>query len=265
MEIGASSACFYPTVTEKAFLRIAELGFRNSEIFFNSRCERDPSFIKELCSVRDAFGMNITSLHPYCSFAEGYNFFSAYERRFSDGVETYKRFFDAAAILGAKYIVLHGAKGFQELSDEEYAERFFRLNEVARSLGCTVAHENVVNFTGATPAFMKKMKSLLGDDFKMVLDVKQARRAGVRAEDFIDIMGKSIVHVHLSDFTSEKDCIAPCENGLLDFAELFRKLNGVGYSGKYIIELYADSYKEENEILHSANYLEGILNKVRQG
>ena len=38
-----------------------------------------------------------------------------------------------------------------------------------------------------------------------------------------------------------------------------------GYNGKYMIELYSDNYSKENEILKSAKYLEGILNKVRQG
>lgn len=265
MEIGASSACFYPMETEKAFLHIAELGFNHSEIFFNSRSELDRSFIKELKTIRDAYGINVTSLHPYRSFAEGYNFFSSYERRFLDGVDNYKRYFEAAATLGAKYIVLHGSKHRIDITLEQYADRFRRLNEVARTFGCTVAHENVVKFIGATPEFMRAMKGYLGDDFKMVLDVKQARRAEVDPLDFIEIMGKSIVHVHLSDYDMDCDCLPPCQDGLYDFAELFTELHKTGFSGKYMIELYSNNFKAENEILKSAKYLEGILNKVRQG
>lgn len=265
MEIGASSACFYPMETEKAFLHIAELGFTHSEIFFNSRSELERSFVRELKAIRDAYGINVTSLHPYRSFAEGYNFFSSYERRFLDGVDNYKRYFDAAATLGAKYIVLHGSRGFIDITTEQYADRFRRLNEVARTFGCTVAHENVVSFIGEKPEFMKSMKDFLGDDFKMVLDVKQARRAAVDPLDFVETMGKSIVHVHLSDFSAEQDCAPPSEKGLFDFASLFTALHKVGYNGKYMIELYSDNFSKENEILKSAKYLEGILNKVRQG
>lgn len=265
MEIGASSACFYPMETEKAFLHIAELGFRHSEIFFNSRSELERSFVRELKTIRDAYGINVTSLHPYRSFAEGYNFFSSYERRFLDGVDTYKRYFDAAATLSAKYIVLHGSKDYFDLTPEQYAERFARLNEVAKGFGCVVAHENVVNFIGEKPDFMKTMKGYLGDGFKMVLDVKQARRAGVDPKDFIEAMGKSIVHVHLSDFSSSCDCLPPCEEGLFDFESLFRELHKTGYNGKYMIELYSNNFSKENEILNSAKYLENILNKVRQG
>lgn len=265
MEIGASSACFYPMETEKAFLHIAELGFRYSEIFFNSRSELDRSFVRELKAIRDAYGITVTSLHPYRSFAEGYNFFSSYERRFLDGVDNYKRYFDAAATLGAKYIVLHGSRGYIDISAEQYADRFARLNEAAKPFGCIVAHENVVDFIGEKPEFMKTMQSYLGDGFKMVLDVKQARRANVDPMEFIEAMGKSIVHVHLSDYSQSCDCLPPSEEGLFDFASLFTALHKKGYNGRYMIELYSNNFSKENEILNSAKYLEEILNKVRLG
>lgn len=265
MEIGASSACFYPLETEKSFLHIAELGFTHSEIFFNSASELKLVFVKELCRVREAYGIDVTSLHPYRSFSEGYDLFSSYERRFDDAVEKFKRYFDAAARLGANYIVLHGAKNRIDISLEQYAERFGKLNEVAHRFGCTVAHENVVHFVSAFPEFMFFMNQYLGDEFKMVLDVKQARRAGVEPQEFIDIMGKNIVHVHLSDYTAENDCVPPSQQGLFDFESLFNALHRVGYSGKYVIELYSDGFSRENEILSSARYLDGILKKVRLG
>ena len=265
MEIGASSACFYPVETEKSFLRIAKLGFKHSEIFFNSPCELERSFIRKLRDIRDSYGIDVISLHPYCSFAEGYNLFSRYERRFHDSLEVYKKYFDAASVLGAKYIVLHGSKGKAEITADEYAKRFSILNEAAKDFGCTVAHENVVNFVGEKPEFMRKMKHFLGDDFKMVLDIKQARRAGVEADEFIDTMGESIVHVHLSDFNKACDCLPPSAEGFFDFGALFKRLDKTGCNGRYIIELYSDNFREESEILNSAKYLEDILSKAKQG
>ncbi|MBE6775193.1 MAG: sugar phosphate isomerase/epimerase [Ruminococcaceae bacterium] len=265
VEIGASSACFYPLETERSFLHIAELGFNHCEIFFNAHSELRPDFIKELKTVKDAYGINVISLHPYASFGEGYDFFSAYKRRFGDAMDNYKRYFDAASILGAKYIVMHGASRLYDIDMEEYARRFALINETAQSFGCCVAHENVVNFLSATPDFSRFMKEQLGDGYKMVLDVKQARRAGYEPEEFIGIMKKNIVHVHLSDYSEQMDCIAPCEEGLFDFENLFRLLHKAGYNGKYIIELYSDGYGRKREITKSAKYLDAILKKVRQG
>lgn len=266
MKIGASSACFYPLETEKAFLHIAELGFKYSEIFFNCRSELKPAFVRELKEIKDAYGMNVVSLHPYRSFAEGYNFFSSYERRFQDGIEDYKRYFNAAATLGAKYIVMHGAKNRIDIPPEEYAERFGRLNEIAKQFDCIVAHENVVDYVGAFPDFMFFMKEYLGDEFKMVLDVKQARRANVNPFEFIETMKSNIVHVHLSDCDEKgHDCLPPDENGAFQFRKLFTELHKVGYSGRYMIELYSNNFHDKNEIIKSAKYLENILNEVRQG
>ena len=263
MEIGASSACFYPVETVKAFLNIAKLGFGHSEIFFNSPCELEKPFLKELKAISKAYSTSVTSLHPYTSAAEGYILFSGYERRFHDGIELYKSYFDAAATLGAEYIVLHGAKLLKEITAEEYAERFAILDETAKGFGCRVAHENVVNFVGQTPEFMKFMKKHIGDDFKMVLDIKQARRTGVDPIKFIEEMGSSIVHVHLSDYNKSCDCIPPSEKGLYDFKSLFTALDSIGYDGKCMIELYLSGFSSETEITESAKYLEDILNKIK--
>ena len=135
MEIGASSACFYPLETEKSFELLCKNGFRDIEIFLNSPCETADSFVNELKAIKDYYGVNVTSLHPYESFGEGYNFFSHYYRRYEDACENYKRFFSAAATLGADYVIMHGAKHGADICDEEYAERFTRLGEIAMTFG----------------------------------------------------------------------------------------------------------------------------------
>ncbi len=264
MEIGASSSCFYPLETEKAFKEICDLGFQCSEIFFNSYSELNPAFLKELKAIKDGYGIDVASVHPYASFSEGYDFFSRYERRFFDGVENYKRFFEAASFLGARFIVMHGSKGRIDVPKEEYAERYFKLSEKAREAGVTLTHENVVNFSGESPEFMAFMKKNLGESFKMVLDIKQARRAGVDPMEFLKIMGKNIVHVHLSDCSGEKDCLPPSENGLFDFKKLFSAFKNEGYKGKFIIELYSDSFKNKEEIKKSEEYLKNILQSVER-
>lgn len=262
MRIGASSACFYPLETEKSFQKICEMGFPLCEIFFNSPSELNSAFIDEIAKIKDFYGIEVVSLHPYRSFSEGYDFFSKYKRRFYDAAEDYKRFFEASARLGAKYIVMHGAKHRSEIPLTEYAQRFGELNDIAQSFGCCVAHENVVDFVSASPDFMKFMKSSLGSQFKAVLDVKQARRAGHDPMEFIDILGESIVHVHLSDYNNKKDCIPPSEKGLYDFSSLFTALKDVGYKGDGVVELYSDGYEHSSEIVCGAEYLRKIADKV---
>ena len=263
MKIGASSACFYPLETEKSFELLCQKGFRDIEIFFNSPCETSTPFVNELKAIKDCYGVNVTSIHPYESFGEGYNFFSHYYRRYEDACENYKRFFSAAAELGADFVIMHGAKYGADICDEEYAERFTKLNEIAMTFGCFMAHENVVNFSGQRPELMKLLKAYGKENFKMVLDVKQARKAEIRPIEYIKAVGESIAHVHLSDCTEKSQCAPPSEKGLFDFSELFTQLEGINYKGKYIIELYSDGFKDIEDIINSAKYLEGVMQKLK--
>ena len=260
MRIGVSSSCYYPLETEKSLIRLGEMGVKTAEVFFNSPSELSGELFREICAIKSHYGMEIVSFHPFMSFAEGYFLFSNYERRFYDSLETiYKPCFEAAANLGAKYVILHGARGKKTVSDEEYAERFFKFNEKAKSLGVSAAHENVVHYSGETPEFMLYLKKMLGDSFNMVLDVKQARRTQVDYRQFLDTLQESIVHVHVSDFDAYRDCTPPKKGGQLDFRRLFDEMERIGYDGKYIIEVYSDSFKTDGELRDSYVYLKSIM------
>ena len=97
----------------------------------------------------------------------------------------------------------------------------------------------------------------------MLLDVKQARKAGVEPSEYIKAVGENIVHVHLSDKTENSDCAPPSEKGLFDFGELFTQLKDINYKGKYIIELYSDGFDSIEDIIQSAHYLEKVLDENR--
>lgn len=260
MRIGVSSSCYYPLETEKSLIRLGEMGVKTAEIFFNSPTELKGGLFSEICEIKSYYGMEVVSFHPFMSFAEGYFLFSNYERRFYDSLETvYKPCFEAAAELGAKYVILHGARGKKTVSDEEYAERFFKFNETAKSFGVSAAHENVVAYSGESPEFMLYLKKMLGEDFNMVLDVKQARRTGVDYQRFIKELKESIVHVHVSDFDAYRDCTPPNKGGQFDFETLFDSMNRIGYDGKYIIEVYSDSFRTDAELKEAYEYLKAVI------
>ncbi|MGN1443125.1 MAG: sugar phosphate isomerase/epimerase family protein [Acutalibacteraceae bacterium] len=260
MRIGVSSSCYYPLETEKSLIRLGEMGVKTAEIFFNSPSELSGKLFREICEIKSYYGMEIVSFHPFMSFAEGYFLFSNYERRFYDSLETiYKPCFEAAANLGAKYVILHGARGKKTVPDEEYAERFFKFNEKAKSFGVNAAHENVVHYSGESPEFMLYLKKMIGDSFNMVLDIKQARRTGVDYRRFLDALCDSIIHVHVSDFDAFRDCTPPKRGGQFDFYELFDLMEKIGYNGKYIIELYSDSFRSDDELKEAYDYLKNTI------
>lgn len=261
IELGVSSACFYPDETEKSLAVIGEYGCRNCELFFNSPCEIEDDFIEKLIAIRDKYELNITAVHPFFSFAESFFLFSSYERRFRDSLPLYEKFCIAAQKLGADILVIHGAKIPGSISDDEYCRRFAVLIETGKRYGVRVCHENVVHHRSESPAYLKMMRDKIGSDFKVVLDVKQAHRAGYTPDDFIDVLGEAIVHIHISDRDEKKDCITPLK-GVFDFEHLFRKAEQSGYTGKYIIELYEWSYESRDEIFDAYAKLKELADKL---
>ena len=250
MEYGISTACFYPNLLDNAVDTIVSWRPPAVELFVNTVSELAPDFIREMRRKFDDCGARVVSLHPFTSALEPLLFFSEYERRFFDSIELYKRYFEAAAALGARYFVFHGDRRDSDFERERGYERFALLDRAARGFGLSVAHENVSRCLSCSPDYMKGLREYLRDDVKFVLDLKQCRRGGVKIYDMLDAMGGCVAHLHVSDAKGEKVCL-PVGDGDFDFDKLVGRLRRIDYDGAFIIELYRENYSSISELSSS--------------
>ena len=259
MQVGASSSCFFPLLTEKSLDNVLSLGFKQAEVFFNTSSELEEPFVKELKKNADDHGAKILSVHPFSSALESNCIFAEYERRYYDFIGLYQKHFHAAALLGAKNVVIHGSVAVQKrnMSEEFYFDRFASLVELGKKEGVNVCQENVVRFRSQSVDFLKKMRAYLGDDFHMVFDIKQAIRSGYDPFYVADEFKNEITHIHLSDNTPEVDCMPP-GRGTFDFKRLFQIMNDADYKGGYVIEIYSKGYDVMKELALSKEYLDSI-------
>lgn len=258
MKIGASTACFYPLETEISFENLGKAGVKTTEIFFNATSELKESFVDILADIKNKYGINVVSLHPAMSLAESFMIFSAYERRFYEAIDQYRRYSEIAAKLGAKYIIMHGGKPNGILTDEEYCQRYMTLKEACKSNGVTILQENVVKYRAEDIEFLRAMVDILGDEAEFCLDLKQSIRCGHNPYTLIDEFHKNIKHYHISDHTVASDCLLPGDGGF-DFEVFFKKLKDIGYNGASIIEVYSSCYKSYEEIYKSYNNLQKYI------
>ncbi len=261
MKIGISTACYYPLETELALEEVGKSGAKVTEVFFNSLTELKPSFIDMLTDIKDNYGLEIASVHPTMSLAESFMIFSAYERRFYEAVEQYKRYSEVAAVLGAKYIIMHGGKPNGILTDEEYCERYMALKNATLKNGVTVLQENVAKFRSGDIEFLRSVRDILGDDAELCFDIKQAVRCGYEPFGMIDEFLPNIKHFHISDHSIASDCQLPL-NGGFDFTRLFKTLKTKEYNGSLIVEVYNNAYKNYNEMSICYNNLTDIVKKL---
>ncbi len=260
MDIGLSSACFYPLETEKSVIRACETGAKTIEIFMNAHSEFQPDFVKNMAEICKSNGVKVASVHTMGSFTESYHLFSSYKRRYFEAKETsFKRHFDVMHTLGAEILVMHGIKKPGSITDEEYFDRFGELIRMGKAEGLQVCQENVVHYRSESPEFLLRMGEYIGDDFNMVFDIKQSIRTGLNSFEFADKLHKYIKHIHISDHNNEKDCLVPCKNGNFDFKKFFDLMKSHNYQGDYIIELYENGYESDNELTNAMNELKKLL------
>jgi len=259
MDIGISTASYYPLETELALEEVGKTGCGFTEIFFNAESELKDSFVDILLETKEKYGIKIGSIHPTMSLAESFMIFSAYERRFYEALEQYRRYSEVAAKLGAKYIIMHGGKPNGILSDEEYCERYMMLKQATLKNGVTVLQENVAKFRSGDIEFLRSMKDILKEDAEFCFDIKQAVRCGNEPFQMLSEFKENIKHIHISDHSIASDCQLPL-NGGFDFKNFFTTLEKFKYTGGCVIEVYNNAYKHFDELASSHKKLVNIVN-----
>ncbi|MCL1903046.1 MAG: sugar phosphate isomerase/epimerase [Oscillospiraceae bacterium] len=258
MKIGISTASLYPLHTEEALLETARLPVKNVEIFLNSVSELEGEVFSCIRETVNKYEMNVISVHPFSSPMESLFLFSSYDRRVTEIMDLYKRYFQMMSRINAKIFVVHGVVATGKCPDERYVERLYALIKAGRDLGVTVAQENVGYCKSGRLEFLQMLSRELGDFVSFVLDVKQARRANVKPLKIIEELGSKIVHLHLSDSNYNEECM-PIGKGNFDFKSFFAQLKQVGYTGDAVVELYRNNYSEYGELKHCVDFLEKLL------
>lgn len=212
---GVSSACFFPLETADSVKILSEWHIPNIEIFFNSFQELKDGYLERLSALCREAGTQVVSIHPFTSNSESLYFFTSYPGRLQDGLMIYRPFLRAAQKLGARVLVFHGATLQNRMDIPQSAANLRVLDRVAREeYGVTVAYENVVRCRGKDPDYFVQLREYY-PELRFVLDVKQALRSGHHPLEYVEELGDSIIHVHISDSSPQQDCL-PVGQGEMD-------------------------------------------------
>ncbi len=261
MEIGLSTACFYPMQTEDTIRVISDLGAPLCEVFFEADCECDLSFARLLKERMEERGVRAVSAHAFCIPFE-HQLFADYQRRIDDALVSYRRVLAAASAIGARYYTFHGDKRSERLDGLDYKHLgrcFDALLNMADAYGVSLAWENVAWCQSSRPEHIANIKNAVSrDGLKFTLDIKQANRAGVPVDEYIKVMGSDIANLHINDFDAHATCLLPGK-GVFDFAELFAKLGSAGYRGDAIVEVYSENYTDISQLADSIAYVKSCL------
>lgn len=244
VSIGASSGAFYPhTATEEVPAAAARLGIGSVELMLQTAGEYDPAFITQVKANAEAAGVRIHALHTMFNL---HPMLDRYPRRAAEGRALFQRGIEAAAELGAKALVWHGARK-QDVASPDGWERFIALTaELAKAcgeLGVTLALENVSWCALAqvrhVVSFATRLEEIgTPEEIGFAFDPFQAVEAGANPFMMLAAMGNRVVDVHISDYRQD-DITArhlPPGDGDLPWSALIRAIAGSGYTGPMMIE-----------------------------
>lgn len=261
LQAGVSTACLYPKLLEDSLYDLAVSGIPCVEIMTNSDSELSRAFISALHDMMSRFDIRCTSFHTHTGASETMRFFSDYPRRLRDGLDAYKRCFEAMNLLGAEVFVFHGAKAGTVSSVPFYAERLGELVRLGKQFGVTVAQENVCYCESGSLRFMKALSAELGDDARFVLDTKQAVRSKENPFDFVRALGSKIVCVHISDHSELGDCL-PLGKGRFAIRAFLKALADAKADCPVILELYRSNFDTITDLVSGYQKLEAGIRSV---
>ena len=259
MKLGMSSAAFYGRLeTEEAARHLQDFGLDTCEIFLQTFSEYSRAFGQ---IVRRELGtMECASIHPKGTQFET-DLFGSSKRQRADAMEMFEHVCMAGEMIGASYYVLHGPSNYRRIlkvsAIRGLEDILPEMQAVAKKHGMEVLWENVSWCACRTPENVHEILALFPDQ-RFVLDVKQAKEAGVSPMEMAEAMGPHLAHLHALDWDSEGKLTLPGQ-GTLDYKALLDLLRSFSYDGAVILEPYSYMTKDEGKITESLMYLRALL------
>ena len=268
MKVGISTASLFSRKNNEEALPLFDaLGVGTAEVFLTSFSEYDKAFGKLLNARRG--GVEIHSVHVLNTQFEP-QLFNSNPRVCGDAFYWLGRTMEAAREFGAKYYTFHGIARIKRASRSgendpfpAWGKTLEKISAFCADYGVAPCLENVewavYNRPGVFRALAKYFPSLSG-----VLDVKQARISAYPYEMYLNEMAGHLAHVHVSDVNGQGRICLPGK-GVFDFPELLKRLDGAGFTGPLLIEVYKDDFREESELKRSCEFLHELLYKYSFG
>lgn len=184
-------------------------------------------------------------------------------------MEYYKWAIELAAVLQAKNVLVSAGSGY---FDEEYkiaahrsAHSVYELAVFAQNYGIDLFYEtltpmssNIVN----TPLQLKNMLDVLPKNVFAVADLGQIAYMKQNIDDYINILGEKLKHIHLHDYGSAIHMALG--KGILPIKNIINKLENKGFAGKYSLEINDVVYRQNPQFADKINieylYKNNIIN-----
>jgi len=176
-----------------------------------------------------------------------------------DGIEKFDKLLDGAVNMGAK-IIFVSAKASDDIPREVTYERLRKIGDKAAAHGITVCIETHPILCHNGDVALKTMEGTNHDNIRLNFDTANIYyyNENVDAVEELKKVAKYVGSVHIKDTDGalKSFVFPPLGEGIVDFPEVFRILNELGFHGPFTFELESTKKELMAEALEkSVNYL----------
>jgi inosose dehydratase len=176
-----------------------------------------------------------------------------------DGIETFDGLLNGAISMGVK-LIFASAKASDDIPREVTYERLRKIGDKAAAHGLTVCLETHPILCHNGDEALKTMEGVNHDSIRLNFDTANIYyyNEGTSAVDELKKVAEYVKSMHLKDTdgTPRSFVFPPLGEGIVDFPEVFRILNEVGFYGPFTFELESTKKEEMAQALEkSVNYL----------
>jgi sugar phosphate isomerase/epimerase len=194
-------------------------------------------------------GIKLESLH--LPFGVENDVSSFYETRRRNVVESMKKMFVNASVLGSRVLILHPSAGLYSISDEgieKYLYSFSKSLETlipyAEGMGLAIAVENLAPVKEghcfcSDPEHFNLLKNRFSSPgFGFCLDTGHAFLSGGQSaiREYFDVMSPNIRAFHLQDNSGDRDLHLAPGRGLIKWEEIFANIIKMNFRSSLCIE-----------------------------
>lgn len=247
--------------------------YKKPDSLYSKSDEEIIAYYKDIKAHADSLGLVISQTHGRM---EGFRNNKELDH---DLIENARRDLLACSVLGAKYCVIHavtsifmGPDADPDLMHDLNFEMFNTLIPYAKEYGVIIATEtfgdavrfNACDFFGNIDEFIKSYKRIseYGDNkdyFTICVDTGHSNKASrynnnPSPADVIRMLGSDISVLHLNDNDKMTDQHKIPLTGNIDWNDVLKALDEVGYNGVYNMELALGSIGGKGLEIESAEY-----------
>ncbi len=262
MEIGFSST---PRPAEEYFEFAAEVGFKRMDLGCSTPANFPHTFTPDRIRRVRALGKQYDikyGLHT-SSFVNTAEIMPRVREASEEHLLEYIRL---TKEIGAEYCVIHCGYHFSQYMDTVWESLFKTLRAavgLAEELDMLLVIENMnavhpdseIVYLGVTIEELEKVfKAVQSPYLGLALDLAHANLLPGRIDPWIEAFPEKIFHLHISDNDGVLDRHLPVGDGIINFRDVFQKLDGIGFKGTGTLEVSSN----ENRV-KSLRRLEKIL------